>query len=145
MVCRRLADLVVVLHVLIVLFLFYGPFMSMKDAWVALFHIPLAVWVTVALIMNLTCPLTPLENYLRKAAGVQGYEGSFVDHYLGALVPGNPPATNPNSQSGGRKSKILLAIFVGVWALALHGWNVVLYHDTIWPPHELPPIASPDK
>ncbi len=145
MVYRRLADLVIVLHVLIVWFLFYGPFLCTQDAWVALFHIPLAVWVTAATIMNWPCPLTPLENHLRKATGEQGYEGSFVDHHLGALVPGNPSVTNPNSQTGGRKSKILLGVFVGVWSLALHGGNVVRYHDAIWPPPGKPPIASPEK
>jgi len=29
-----------------------------------------------------TCPLTPLENALRTRAGLQGYEGGFVEHYV---------------------------------------------------------------
>ena len=28
------------------------------------------------------CPLTPLENRLRAAAGQQGYEGDFVERYV---------------------------------------------------------------
>jgi len=144
-VYRRLADLVVVLHVLIILFLFYGPFLCRKDAWVALFHIPLAVWVTAAIIMNWTCPLTPLENHLRKVAGQQGYEGSFVDHYLGALVPGNPSVKKPKSPTGDRKHRIILGVIVGVWFIALHVRNVARYHDAIWPSPGKPPYASPEQ
>jgi hypothetical protein len=35
--------------------------------------IALAGWV---------CPLTPLENYLRRAAGQAGYDGGFVEQYV---------------------------------------------------------------
>jgi hypothetical protein len=36
------------------------------------------------------CPLTPLENALRRAAGASGYSGGFIEHYL---VPTIYPAT----------------------------------------------------
>ena len=29
-----------------------------------------------------TCPLTPLENWLRRLGGEAGYSGGFVDHYV---------------------------------------------------------------
>ena len=32
------------------------------------------------------CPLTPLENRLREAAGEHGYRGGFVEHYLIPLI-----------------------------------------------------------
>ena len=32
------------------------------------------------------CPLTPLENRLRRAAGAEGYGEGFVDHYLIPLI-----------------------------------------------------------
>ena len=45
--------------------------------------------------MNLfshVCPLTPLENRFRRLAGQAGYEGGFIEHYLGFLVyPGGMP------------------------------------------------------
>jgi hypothetical protein len=28
------------------------------------------------------CPLTPLENHLRRLGGEAGYAGGFVEHYL---------------------------------------------------------------
>jgi hypothetical protein len=34
------------------------------------------------------CPLTPIENELRRRAGEAGYSGGFVEHYvLHALYP----------------------------------------------------------
>jgi hypothetical protein len=141
-VYRRLADLVLVLHALIVWFLLFGAFLCRQDAWVALIHVPLAAWVTAAAIMNWTCPLTPLENHLRKAAGEQGYEGSFVDHILGGLAPRNPAVNKPKSLTSGRKTQIILGVFVGVLSLVLHGANVARYHDAIWPPSPKPPDAA---
>jgi hypothetical protein len=32
------------------------------------------------------CPLTPLENDLRRAAGEAGYTGGFIEHYVIPLV-----------------------------------------------------------
>ena len=32
------------------------------------------------------CPLTPLEQRLRAAAGEAGYSGGFIEHYLGMLL-----------------------------------------------------------
>jgi hypothetical protein len=34
------------------------------------------------------CPLTPLENWLRRTAGQASYQGGFVEHYIiPALYP----------------------------------------------------------
>ncbi len=32
------------------------------------------------------CPLTPLEQSLRRAAGQAGFEGGFIEHYLTAAI-----------------------------------------------------------
>lgn len=141
-VYRRLADLVVVLHVLITWFVLFGAFLCWQHAGFALVHVPLAAWVTASSIMGWICPLTPLENHLRKAAGEQGYEGSFVDHYLGKFVAGIPAVNNPKSPTSGRKNQIILGVFFGVLFLVLHGANVARYHDAIWPPSPKPPVTS---
>lgn len=142
MVYRRLADLVVVLHALIGLFFLFGAFLCWQYAWVALIHVPLAVWVSAAFIMGWTCPLTPLENYLRNAAGDQGYDGSFVDHYLGRLIAWNPTGEASAAPKNGRRNEIILGVFTGVLMLVLHGANVARYHDAIWPPSPKPAGTS---
>lgn len=106
MLYRRLADVVVIIHWALGGLFLLGGFAARETPWIALVHIPLALWVCAAFIMGWTCPLTPLENRLRKAAGERGYEGGFIDHYLGGLV-GNPPADSQRPSKRDRKNKIL--------------------------------------
>lgn len=49
-------------------------------------HIPVVLWGVVVEMFGWTCPLTPLENAFRQAAGIAGYTGSFVDQYLIPIV-----------------------------------------------------------
>ena len=72
MIYRRLADLVLACHALVIVLFMGGGVLSWRYPWVALLHIPLAAWVTAVFIMDWTCPLTPLENRLRRAAGELG-------------------------------------------------------------------------
>ena len=52
-------------------------------AWV---HLPLAIWGALIEFTGWICPLTPLENTLRRAAGEAGYAGGFIEHYLIPIV-----------------------------------------------------------
>ena len=47
-------------------------------------HLPAVAWAAVIEFFGWGCPLTPLENYLRGAAGA--YEGGFIAHYLLPLI-----------------------------------------------------------
>ncbi|SCK52005.1 Protein of Unknown function [Variovorax sp. HW608] len=40
---------------------------------------PWAIWIEWS---GRICPLTPLENEFRRAAGLAGYGGGFIEHYL---------------------------------------------------------------
>jgi hypothetical protein len=61
------------------------------------------------------CPLTPWENALRARAGVAGYSGGFVEHYLIPIV--YPEALTTHAQFG--LGIAVLAINAAVYALAL--------------------------
>ncbi len=52
-------------------------------AWL---HLPAAAWAGWVVSAGWICPLTPLENALRRSAGEAGYGGSFQEHYLLALI-----------------------------------------------------------
>src|SRR4051794_4755440 len=67
MLYRLLADFVIVIHCVIAWFLLFGAFLARQQPSFALLHVPLAIWVSAAFIMGWTCPLTPLENWFRKA------------------------------------------------------------------------------
>ena len=88
MVYRLLADGVVLLHAAFVLFVVLGGFLAWRWRWVAVVHIPCALWGIAIEYGGWICPLTPLENMLRERAGLEGYRGGFVEEYvIPALYP----------------------------------------------------------
>ncbi len=86
---RLLAGAVVVLHGLFIAFVVVGGFLAWRWRWVAVLHVPCAAWGAWIELRHGVCPLTPLENYLRAKAGLEGYGGGFIEHYLvPAIYPG---------------------------------------------------------
>jgi hypothetical protein len=45
-------------------------------------HLPALAWAAFVELTGRICPLTPLENRLRAAAGAATYRGDFIEHYL---------------------------------------------------------------
>jgi hypothetical protein len=79
---RLLADLILVLHLLFVLFAVFGGLLCLhRRAW-AWVHIPTVLWAAWVELSGWICPLTPLENHYRTLAGGEGFRGGFVEHYL---------------------------------------------------------------
>ena len=77
-----LADLVVLLHFAFVLFVVFGGLLALRWPKVAYVHLPIAVYGVLIELVGWICPLTPLEKRLRESAGLQGYQGGFVEHYI---------------------------------------------------------------
>jgi uncharacterized protein DUF2784 len=89
-VARALADLVVIVHLTFIVFVALGGLLALRWRWVPWLHLPAVGWAALLELFGLTCPLTPLENWLRRLGGAQGYAGGFVDRYLLPVV--YPPA-----------------------------------------------------
>lgn len=85
-VYRLAADLVLVVHLAFVLFVVFGGLLALRWRWMAWLHLPVAVYGFLIEVVGWVCPLTPLENRLRRAAGDAGYEGGFIEHYLLPLL-----------------------------------------------------------
>ncbi|TAH42896.1 MAG: DUF2784 domain-containing protein [Betaproteobacteria bacterium] len=79
---RLAADAVLLLHLAFILFVLLGGLLALRWRWAPLAHLPAAAWGVFIELSGGLCPLTPLENRLRAAAGQAGYEGGFVAHYL---------------------------------------------------------------
>jgi hypothetical protein len=77
-----LADLVLVLHFAFVAFVALGGFFVIARPRLAWAHVPAALWGAGIEFTGAICPLTPLENDLRRRAGEAAYEGDFVGRYL---------------------------------------------------------------
>ncbi len=86
MLLRLAADAVLLTHLLFIAFVLFGGLLVLRWRWLAWLHLPAAVWGVVAELWHLQCPLTPLENSLRQAAGQAGYSAGFVEHYLIPLI-----------------------------------------------------------
>jgi hypothetical protein len=82
MAYRVLADLVVGMHALFVAFVVLGGLLALRWPRIAAAHLPAAVWGALIELRGWVCPLTPLEQSLRAAAGDAGYQGGFIEHYL---------------------------------------------------------------
>ena len=87
--------------------------LAVGQRWAPLLHLPAAAWGVYVELSGGLCPLTPLENRLRIAAGEAGYTGGFIEHYLLALI--YPAGLTHEIQY------VLAAIVVGVNGLA-YAW-----------------------
>lgn len=83
---RIAADAVLLLHVMFVLFVVFGGLLALVFRWGMWLHLPAAAWGIGIELVGGICPLTTVENALRRAAGESGYPGSFVEHYIVPLL-----------------------------------------------------------
>jgi len=92
------ADSLVVLHLCFILFVAVGGLLILRWPYLAWAHVPATVWGILVELEGWICPLTPLENSLRRSAGEAGYSGGFIEHYVLPLV--YPPGLSRNLQIG---------------------------------------------
>ncbi len=87
MLYRVLADAVVLLHFLWIVFLLLGAFLGVRHRAARYLHVgglAFALWIQLA---DWYCPLTHLEVWLRRRHDPSlGYAGSYIIHYVEELV-----------------------------------------------------------
>jgi len=74
------------LHFVFVLFVALGGLLLFWRPRIAWVHLPCVLYGAAIEFFGWVCPLTPLENRFRRLAGQAGYEGGFVEHYLGGVL-----------------------------------------------------------
>lgn len=113
MIDRIGADLVVIAHLGFVIFVALGGFLVLRYPKLVLIHVPAFVWGVWIEATGGICPLTPLENILRRRAGDAGYESGFIEHYVYPLI--YPPGLTRDVQTW-------LAVSVLAMNGAIYGW-----------------------
>ena len=111
-----LADAVVLLHAAFIAFVVLGGLLCLRWPRLVPLQLPAWLWGAYIELSGGTCPLTPLENRLRAAAGEAGYRGGFVEHHLLPLI--YPAALTREIQwlLGGTVIAINLAVYAWlVW------------------------------
>jgi uncharacterized membrane protein required for colicin V production len=109
MTYKLLADLVVFIHFLWLLFLVFGGLCGVRNRTIRIFHIVGLVFAFVIQVSGWYCPFTDLEVWLRSrhAPGL-AYRGSFIIHYIEELVYVEVP-------------RRLIIVLTGV-VCAFYGW-----------------------
>jgi TRAP-type C4-dicarboxylate transport system permease small subunit len=85
-VYRIFADITMLLHFGFLVFVSVGAFLLLWRRWIALIHLPAVIWGAAISFFGWICPLTPLENRLRRMGGAEGYEGGFIDYYIAGIL-----------------------------------------------------------
>jgi Protein of Unknown function (DUF2784) len=110
---------VVLLHLLFIATVVVGALLVARWPRLALVQLPVFLWGALVNLAGWPCPLTTLENALRRRSGLAPYAGSFVSHYLLPESAG---------RLGGLHSEVAIGIFVllvngVVYANLLHRWR----------------------
>ena len=96
MLSHLAADALLIVHLSFIVFVVAGGFLVWRWPRLMWIHPPMALWGGLVEFFDWVCPLTPLENRLRRLAGDAGFEGSFIEHYLVPIV--YPPGLNRTLQ-----------------------------------------------
>lgn len=117
MIYSLLADMVLLLHAAFVLFAGLGGLLVLKWPRLAWGHLPCAAWALWIEFSGAICPLTPLEQWLRRQAGEASYAGSFTAHYIEPLIY-PPQLTAPMQWSIGAGLLVFnCLIYLRLWIL----------------------------
>lgn len=114
-----MADLVIMLHMLFIIFVGLGGLLTFRWPRVAWLHVPAFLWGAAIALFGWICPLTYLENDLRTKAMTENYTDSFIEQHL-------LPVIYPEQLFGDFPSAGFIAI--GVFVLILNGaiyWRVL--------------------
>jgi hypothetical protein len=103
-----LATLVVAAHVAFIAFVVIGALLVLRWRKLVYLHLAAVIWAVYVEWSGAICPLTPLENGLRAAAGLEAYAGDFVAEYVFPLL--YPDGLTRRAQ-----------VVIGVVVLALNG------------------------
>lgn len=129
-----LADAILLLHVLIVAFVIGGQALilvggPLRWAWVRrrafrYTHLALMGLIVLQTWLGQLCPLTVWEQQLRRAAGQEVYDQSFIEHWLNQLIFFEAPWW------------VFVTVYTAFFSLLLASW-------WRWPP--LPTLLKSNK
>lgn len=118
---QALPPAVVAIHLAWILWVIVGAYWTRGRPWLTAFHVTSLVWGIIVDTCPISCPLTLAEQILESRAGDHVWAGSFLLHYLDAIVYPNLPVS------------VLVAFGVAVCAfnLGIYAWRLwkVLQHS----------------
>lgn len=111
----NLATLVALGHFAYIVFVMFGGLLALRWPRAAWLQLPCFFWGGYVELSGRICPLTPLENRLRRAAGESPYAGSFIEHYI-------LPVMYPQGLT--RSVQLALGVGLVVLNVAIYAWVI---------------------
>jgi hypothetical protein len=90
-----------------------GAALALRWRWLPWIHLPAVLWAAFIEFSGGICPLTPIENELRAAAGLDYYSGDFIAEYLFPLL-------YPEGLT--RQAQVVIGSLVIAINVAAYGW-----------------------
>ena len=76
------ANLTFTIHLAFGVFVIFGALIFFVSKKIAFIHIPSVIYGAYIELSHSICPLTYLENWFLKKAGMKSYSSTFIEHYL---------------------------------------------------------------
>ena len=118
-----LADVLLLLHVLVVVFIVVGlvviyvgwalAWSWVRNPWFRILHVAAIGIVSIQSWVGVICPLTIWERSLRNQAGDTVYSGTFISHWLETLLYYQAPAW------------LFVVVYSAFCALVVASWFIV--------------------
>ncbi len=106
---------VAALHAAFVAYVVFGGFLAVRRPAALVPHVLAVGWGLAGTLAPVVCPLTTLENALRRAAGWSVLPHGFVDHYVTGVV-------YPDRFAGAARV-LAAAIVLASWWIAVRAWR----------------------
>ena len=84
------AKLTLLIHFVFILFVGFGAFIYFVNSKLLCLHFLSLLWGSYAILTKTICPLTYLENWLLKKAGLNFYSDGFIQQYIFKIVYPTP-------------------------------------------------------
>ena len=80
------ANLTFAMHFAFIVFVIFGALILFVSKKIAFIHVPSVIYGAYTELSHSICPLTYLENWFLRKAGMKSYPSSFIEQYLIPIV-----------------------------------------------------------
>ncbi|MBT2228683.1 DUF2784 domain-containing protein [Nonomuraea sp. NEAU-A123] len=87
MMYRLIADAAMVVHFAFLVYMAVGGYVAWRWRRTIWAHLAVVTWGVISLTTGVECPLTVVEDWGRRSAGLQGLPPTgFIDHYIEGVI-----------------------------------------------------------